>query len=195
MYIYILNHTMKTTFIKTFVLAVSSFVLFSCSSPAELTAEQLALKDKFAAQLGEISSLEFSSFEKIDSTTVAEEITMREKTFLIKLEQDKKFYEKYRNTRNSAKAAEKQAAMDRDLVLMRKLSEIRTALGDAVDGIAYYDYKFSAKGRADGEPFEAEGWYACITPDGRVLSLVKDQKDLHKGTGVAIPGYSEIFED
>ena len=186
---------MKTTVFKTALLVIAASVSVSCLSPAGLTSEQLALKEKFTAQVGEFSSLEFTAFEKIDSTTVAEEISMREQTFLLKHEQDKKFYEKYKNVHNTAKAAEKLTAMERDIELLRKLVRIKESLGDAVGNIAYYDYCFSAKGRTAEGPFEADGWFACITPDGKVLSLVQNKRDLHKGTGTAIPGYSEIFDD
>ena len=42
--------------------------------------------------------------------------------------------------------------------------------------------------------FDLSEAYAAITPDGKVLSVSTDVKDIHKSTGRAIPGYVDLFE-
>jgi hypothetical protein len=36
--------------------------------------------------------------------------------------------------------------------------------------------------------------YISITPDGRVISMTAERRDLHKGAGRVIPGYLELLK-
>ena len=66
-------------------------------------------------------------------------------------------------------------------------------MGDAVNEIAYYDYKFSAIVTSGRQYAEYDDCFVSVTPQNEVLCFTRDQKDLHKATGKVLPGYSEIL--
>lgn len=178
---------------KIILAALVPLVLaISCSKPESF--EQKAIRAKLAESVGEITSMSFNYIEKIDSATFGDEIQARTKAFLLKSSQDKSFHGKYLAKGQLAKAQEKLEALQKDSKYVLMLDSIKTAMADRLDEVAYYDYKFSATGKSGDSKFEAIDWYACITPEGEVLSLVQEKKNLHKGTGTVIPGYSDMFD-
>lgn len=173
---------------------LGSMLVSACVGAPELSPEQVAVSEMIAAQAGgELTSLKFTRFEKIDSTTYAKEISNRVKTFELKFRQDSLKNQEYKQKGMLTNARVKNEAMERDRLHLSQMEQIRQNLSSRLDDIIYYDYIFSAAAKLDGSSLIVNDYYACITPDGKVLSMVQDKKNLHKGTGKAIPGYAEIF--
>lgn len=183
----------RFSFLAAFLMAAVALILSSCAS--KYSDEKAAVAAKIAETMGEVQNFNFKSFEQIGQTTVGEEIEMRVKAFKTKLEQDQKFFDMYTAGGVLGKAAQKKTAIERDQLHLTQLDSIRNTLGAGLGEIAYRDYKFSAAGKLKDSQLEATDWYAAIAPDGTVLSLVQDQKNLHKGLGVTIPGYKEMFDE
>lgn len=185
---------MKTRLLSSLILLLAAVLSFSACKD-EYAEEKAAVSAKIVETMGEVKNLKFNTFEFVGQTTVGEEIEMRTNQFKTKLEQDQKFFDKYAAGRHYDKAAEKERAMERDRLHLAQLDSIRNALGDRLNEIAYRDYKFSAEGTLEGSRLCAENWFAAIAPDGTVLSLVQDKKNLHKGLGMTIPGYKDMFDE
>ena len=175
------------------ILAAAVSMFTACNDSYK--AEKAAVAAKVEETMGEVQGFNFKSFEQVGQTTVGEEIEMRIKAFKTKLEQDQKFYDMYTAGGVQGKAAQKRKAIERDQLHLTQLDSIRNTLGAGLGEIAYRDYKFSASGKLKDSQLEATDWYAAIAPDGTVRSLVQDLKNLHKGLGVTIPGYKEMFDE
>ena len=67
-------------------------------------------------------------------------------------------------------------------------------MGDDTLKVAYYDYSFTYSGKVGQTRVPAQQAYAAVTPDYRVLTCVSDKRDLHKATGLVIPGYKELLD-
>lgn len=157
--------------------------------------EKAAVGAKIVETMGEVTNLKFNTFEQIGQTTVGEEVEMRTNLFKTKLEQDQKYFDMYSAGGVLGKASQKKAAIERDQLHLTQLDSIRNTLGDGLNAVAYRDFKFSAVGKLPDGKLEATDWYAAIAPDGTVLSLVQDKKNLHKGLGITIPGYKGMFDE
>ena len=59
---------------------------------------------------------------------------------------------------------------------------------------AYYDYSYFYSGKVGEQKVPRKQAFATITPDGRVLTYAADRKDIHKATGLVIPGYKELLD-
>ena len=175
------------------LLAAAVSMLSACDD--SFKEEKAAVAAEIEETMGEVQGFNFKNFEQIGQTTVGEEIEMRIKAFKTKLEQDQKFFDMYTAGGVIGKAAQKKKAIERDQLHLTQLDSIRNTLGAGLGEIAYRDYKFSASGKLKDSVLEATDWFAAIAPDGTVLSLVQDQKNLHKGLGVTIPGYKEMFDE
>ncbi len=167
-----------------------------CCSPAEPTLEQKALNDKFAETIPTITKVNYSRFEKIDSTTLGTEIDNRIALFETKNEVNKRHYEKYVREKKMTNANLKSDEIYKGLAVIEFLDSLKADLGpEHLSDIAYYDYKFTATVRYQGGYQELTDYYACITPDGKVLGYTNEIKNLHKGCGSSIPGYVQALKD
>ena len=180
---------------KIIILSAAVMLLVSCSSKHEnpaMDAVAKGISESIMKSSGNEVQMYFNSFELIDSTTVGTELLNHKKTFELKIKQVQKLLDKYTAGGQSINANEKKNQLDESNVFIAKIDSLYEALGDKVNDIAYYDYKFS--GKAGSVMFE-EG-YACLTPDNSVLSIKNGSNSgLHKGCGAAVPGYKELFGD
>lgn len=91
-------------------------------------------------------------------------------------------------------AAVKEESMKKDITIIQCLDSLAITIGDQLDDIAYYDYKFSAMAKSQSSSMEFRDSYAAITPDFEVIGMTAKERDLHKGLGKVIPGYLEILK-
>jgi len=177
------------------VLALSAAAVFSsCSKPVPSVAEA-AIREHIDSTMGNVTALRFLKLEKIDSTLLEREIILRKGIFKTKLQQDELYLAKYNAVGNKEKAAEKQLAIERDKQHIAQMDSIKFTVYKDLKNVAYYDYCFSVTGKSNGEKFAAQDWYVCMTPDGKIINFVQEKDKLHRGAGVAIPGYSQLFGD
>ena len=142
----------------------------------------------------EFSDVTINSVEKIDSTTFRQEFERRKKAFALKRDADGEFLLKYMNEGKKRNAAIKSDAYRNDLQILQGLDSLEAAHAAILDDIAYYDYRFSADAKGQGLKMQFRNAYISITPDGRVISMTAERRDLHKVAGRVIPGYLELVK-
>ena len=175
------------------ILAVAALLSVSCKY--EPSMEESAIRAKIEEEKGEVSKFALTDIEMIGEVTLGEEIGIRRGVFELKHKKDAEYEQEYREKHFQKRADEKKAAMEKDLVHIARLDSILTTVSADLDKVVYRDYRFSASCMTSEGKLELKDWYACITPDGQVLSLVQDKKKLHRGVGIVIPGWKGLFSD
>lgn len=131
---------------------------------------------------------------RLDSTSFATEFQRRISIYDIRLDQNMTLFEKYVNEGMTTNATRKYEALKRDTKIYNELNVMKEMMGDDTLKTAYYDYAFTYKGTVGGQKIAPKKAFATVTPDGRVLTYAADRKDLHKATGLVIPGYKELLD-
>lgn len=173
--------------------AAAAAVLASCAGPAPA--------DPVAEAIGRVVRAEtrvpvhVDNARVTDSTTFEVELDRRRRIQELKIYQDSAYREKYLAKGMRTNARRKAAAIDKSRRIICGLDSIRASMGAGAGRVAYYDYVFDYC-TADGKggrtkPRQA---YATVSPDGRVLTWSPDRRDIHKRTGLVIPGYAELLE-
>ena len=118
---------------------------------------------------------------------------MRTANFKLKYKKDSEYEQDYTRNGMIKNAELKAASMARDLIHIAQMDSIKAAIADRLNEVAYREYKFSASCMTPEGKLELKDWYAAISPEGEVLSMVQDKSKLHGGLGVSIPGWKELF--
>ena len=84
--------------------------------------------------------------------------------------------------------------MQRDTKIFNELNVLKELMGPDTLNTAYYDYSYTYSGKVGNQKLPARQAFATVTPDGRVLTFAGDRKDIHKATGLVIPGYQELLD-
>lgn len=172
--------------------AVTMF-LVACSGPVP--------PDPVAEAIGRVVRSEtkipvhIESATKVDSTTVAKELSRRRGIYELKIYQDSNFRQKYISQGMIVNARRKMASIEKARRIISGLDSIRSRLGADTSRIAYYDYEFEFCTADDkGNKTKPKKAYATVTPERRVLTWSQDRRDIHKASGLAIPGYRELLD-
>lgn len=174
--------------------AAAAMAVLCCCSPEKAKDPALeALETRIGELVGEEAEISVFLFEKVDSTTFAEELSHRKDAFEYKLKQDEKFLLTYVSKRQNARIEEKTKSIRNDYRIMEGLDSIAVRIAPYEDDIAYYDYHFSGKAVSASGITEFKDYYACITPSNVVLCIEPTSKGLHKTLGRVLPGYSDLF--
>jgi hypothetical protein len=172
------------TIILTAVMAVS------CNSkapdPVAQAIEASAMKDVSGDYKFRITSL-----EKIDSTTFRTEVERRKELFTLKQQVEEQLYMKYYNEYKKQNSEKHRLAMEKAKANLDYMDYLERELASRLDDVAYYDYVFSGYSETADGRMNYNDVYVAITPEGEVLSMTANQRNLHKGTGRVIPGYLE----
>ncbi len=178
---------------KILIAAALLAAMVSCS-PKQTDPLEQALIDNILQSVGEEGKIKVYSMEKIDSTTFRTELERKFKIYNLKIEQNEKFYYTYIKEGKPKNAELKSQAILKDQAILKGLETIQESLGDRLDEVAYYDYKFSASGNFKTCKATYNGYFCAITPSGEVLGVNSDQNTVHKGTSSVIPGYRELLD-
>lgn len=181
---------MKRIILAAFVAAAA---LLAVSCKYEPSLEEKAIKTKIEEQKGPVTQFALTDIEMLREVTLGEEIGIRRDNFELKHKKDSELGEKYKGKNLPTNAALKQESARKDLVRLFALDSIAEALSDELGKVVYRDYRFSASCMTDEGALVLKDWYAAITPEGEVLSMVQDKKNLHRGLGNVIPGWKELF--
>lgn len=171
--------------ILTAVMAVSA-CNSSTPDPVAAAIEAAAMKDADGDYRFRITSL-----EKIDSTTFRTEIGRRKELFELKIQAEEALFQKYLNEYKKQNSENHRQAMEKAKLNLAFVNTLEEKLASRLDETAYYDYVFSGYSETADGRMSYNNVYVAITPDGEVLAMTANQKDLHKGTGRVIPGYLE----
>ena len=183
---------------KTLLILAVLLAAVSCGNKNKKKSQtdpvQLAVIQALLAEDPKLETVLFDSFEKDDSSTFADEILRRRKTFALRERQNELLYNQY-TRENKPKTAQKHFEdLQKDRKVSRGLDSISTALGNRINDIAFYDYVFTGRGIGEGYTVVFNYVYASVTPDGRVLSIRRKKSDLYKTTGKAVPGYEALIK-
>jgi hypothetical protein len=170
--------------ILTAVMAVSCNK--STPDPVASAIEAAAMKDA-----GGDYKFRITSLEKIDSTTFRTEVERRKELFALKQKAEEQLYLKYYNEYKKQNAENHRQAMEKAKANLEYMDYLERDLASRLEDIAYYDYVFSGYSETEEGRMNYNNVYVALTPDGEVLSMTANQRDLHKGTGRVIPGYLE----
>lgn len=187
---------MKISNIVLCFLAVT--LLCSCGgSKTVLSEEQKAVVAKLAEENGDDFEFTFSSFEKIDSTTLGQELDRRIEAFNQVLLQNYKLYNSYVENKKPKNAAKKQVSIELDTKMLEMLSKTKKESADKLDEIAYYVYKFSGEGSSTDKEYKYDEVYAAISPAPQyhVVAVSSTLRNLQAATGGVIKGYKEILRN
>lgn len=178
---------------KIIIIAASAaLLLVSCTKTPDpvrdaIQAEILGMEQGF-------TSVSFRSLEKVDSSTFAQELDKKVKTFELKKQSDEKFLMKYMQENKTKNAELKRASYTADLQMLASLDSLKGTLSPIMNDIAYYVYKFSADAKGDAASMSFSDAYVALTPSNEVLGMASKFLDLSKRLGKVIPGYMDIVK-
>ena len=156
---------------------------------------QEAIKGEIMGNMSqEFTDVTINFVEKIDSTTFRQEFDRRRTVFILKRDADSDLLLKYMTEGKKRNASIKSDSYKQDLVILQGLDSLEAAHSAILDDIAYYDYRFSADAKGQGLKMQFRNAFISITPDGRVISMTAERRDLHKSAGRVIPGYVELVK-
>ncbi len=181
---------------------MKKFILFAALLPLLVSCGGRVVDPVHEAIKGEImgnmsqdfTDVTINFVEKIDSTTFRQEFDRRRRVFTLKRDADSDLLLKYMTEGKKRNASIKSDSYKQDLVILQGLDSLEAAHSAILDDIAYYDYRFSADAKGQGLKMQFRNAFISITPDGRVISMTAERRDLHKSAGRVIPGYVELVK-
>ena len=178
---------------KPFLLAGCLLALASCApnQPDPLSA---AIIEALTRDIDQPCTISVNDLQQLDSTTFATEFRRRISIYEIRLDQNTARLEKYIKEGKTTNATKVFGELQRDTKIYNELLGLREMMAEDTLGTAYYDYTFVYQGKVGDRRIPAKRAYCTITPDGRVLTYGSDRKDIHKATGLAIPGYQALLD-
>lgn len=177
---------------KTLLLAGLVLLLAACSSKNDPLAQ--ALVEAMTKDIDQPCKISVSNVQKLDSTTFATEFKRRISIYDIRIDQNTARLEKYIRQGKSTNATKMFNDLQRDTKIYNELIGMKEMMADDTLKTAYYDYSYTYGGKVGKQRIPSKKAYATITPDGRVLTYGADLKDIHKASGLAIPGYKELLD-
>ncbi len=178
---------------RLLVLTCAVLALAACSQKkADPVADAIATE--MMKGVDQPYSLHISDLKLLDSTTFATEFQRRIGIYETRLDQNAARLEKYMQQGMKKNASLMFEALQKDTKIYNELITMKEMMGDDTLKVAYYDYSYTYSGKVGKTRVPAQPAYATVTPDYRVLTYVSDKRDLHKATGLVIPGYKELLD-
>jgi|GEM_PF-5890348 len=180
---------------KTVFIAAAALLAAACS-PKPVSPVEEALKAKIAENAGTTpENVQIYSIEQIDSVKLGEEIGRRRETISLRRRVNNDKFVEYSSRGLQQNAELRLKEIRADDARLAALDGIELAHKSQMDSVIARDYRFSGRLRAEGGSWTETGeMFTSITPSLRVLAVTTSQRDLHKSTGHAIPGYDALFE-
>lgn len=139
-------------------------------------------------------AISIQNLQRLDSTTFATEFQRRIGIYDIRLAQNTARMEKYIREGMPKNATKMYEELKKDTKIFNELNAMKAMMADDTLKVAYYDYSFTYGGKIGNQKVPAKQAFATVTPDGRVLTYSADRRDLHKATGLVLPGYQELLD-
>ena len=180
---------------KLLIFALVALMAASCAPKGPSGPVADAVSAELMKDVNEPYTFSFSELTLIDSTTFATEFARRIDVYDKQLYQNAARLEKYTKEGKRKNAEKVFQEYKRGQKILGELEAMRDMMGEDTSNVAYYDYAFSGVAKlSKGRKKVFDKGYATVTPDGRVLTVAGDLKDLHKATGLVIPGYQELLD-
>ena len=134
------------------------------------------------------------NLQVLDSTTFATEFQRRIGIYDIRLNQNTERLEKYIRQGMKKNATLMYEELKKDTKIYNELLGLKEMMGEDTLKVAYYDYSFTYGGKVGNSKLPDRQAFATVTPEGKVLTYAADRRDIHKATGLVIPGYKELLD-
>lgn len=178
---------------RYFVIALALLALASCTKKqADPVAD--AIVAEMMKDVDQPYQLQITDLKLLDSTTFATEFQRRIGIYNTRLDQNTARLEKYMKQGMKKNASLMFESLQKDTKIYNELITMKEMMGDDTLKVAYYDYSYTYNGKVGKTRIPAQQAFATVTPDYRVLTCVSDQRDMHKATGLVIPGYKELLD-
>lgn len=178
---------------RYFVIALALLALASCTKKqADPVAD--AIVAEMMKDVDQPYQLQITDLKLLDSTTFATEFQRRIGIYNTRLDQNTARLEKYMKQGMKKNASLMFESLQKDTKIYNELITMKEMMGDDTLNVAYYDYSYTYSGKVGKTRIPAQQAFATVTPDYRVLTCVSDQRDMHKATGLVIPGYKELLD-
>lgn len=179
---------------RTVLISAALVLLVSCGQKTTDPVEEAIVKEITENLQEGFTTVKIYNYELVDSTTFRQEFEHRKKAFEARRQSDEKFLLQYSREGKRQNAAIKQKSYIKTLSIIDGLDSLEMASSAILDDVAYYDYMFNGMAKGPDSSMEFTDTYVTITPDGRVMSMTSNKKDLHKSLGRVIPGYMDIVQ-
>lgn len=177
---------------------IALFVLVAClayacgQKPADPVAE--AIVAEMMKDIDQPYEIDVTELQKLDSTSFATEFQRRISIYDIRLDQNTARMEKYIREGKTNNATRVFEALQRDTKIFNELNAMKEMMGADTLKTAYYDYSYTYSGKVGGQRIAPKKAFATVTPEGKVITFAAERKELHKATGLVIPGYKELLD-
>lgn len=183
---------MNRYIIPAFVCILTALV--SCAPEEQEDPFKAAVIEKIKTKVEPDADIRIFSFERIDSTTIGEELAYRQEVFNVRKARNEELRDRFLGEGKRMNAQRKAEDIAGDIKVIAGLEQIAVDCADRLSEIAYYDYKFSGKAIGKTEITDFKDYVASMSPEGEVLAIETSQKAAHKALGRTIPGYKELIE-
>lgn len=180
--------------LRYLAVAAAAILAAACSPKAPSDPLEASLRAAVIEKIGADAKLTLNSFARTDSVTFSQLLATRRKAFEVKLDQDTKYYEKYKAQRMENNAKKHQSAIAKTNAILADFQKLEEGLAGRMDEIAYYDLAFSGQAKSASGTISLDGYNAVVTPDGQVMAIQAGTKGIHQGLGKLIPGYTELIK-
>jgi len=173
----------------------AAILLAAACTQAEPNPVEEAITARLKETTPAIQEIYYQKLEVMDTVSLADEISYREKLFELKCDILQKKYNKFKSERKPKNAALVKEDLDKALKIKEGVSGLRDKLRDSLDNVLYYEYKFTATAKAENNKIQITDYYVFITPEMKVLKYAQDKRGMRNGIGDIIPGYMEILSN
>ena len=179
---------------RIIVLACVVLALGACTQKKEMDPVSQAIVAEMMKDIDQPYDIQITDLKVLDSTTFAVEFERRIGIYDTRLNQNSARMEKYMREGKKKNATLMFEALQKDTKIFNELNVLKEMMGEDTLKTAYYDYSYTYSGKVGDTRIPAKQAFATVTPDGRVLTFAADRKDIHKATGLVIPGYKELLD-
>lgn len=153
-----------------------------------------AIVAEMTREIDQPCAISIENLQVLDSTTFATEFQRRIGIYELRLDQNTARMEKYIREGMKKNASKMYEELKKDTKIFNELNAMKEMMGDDTLKVAYYDCSFTYGGKIGNQKVAPKQAFATVTPEGKVLTYGADRKDLHKATGLVIPGYRELLD-
>ena len=180
---------------KIAIIAAAISFLAACTASETPNPIKDGIRAKIIQTVGNDAKVTVKTFEIVDSTTFAEELSHRKDVIKLRFEQNRKLHDQYLQEGRVKTAGKKFDEYHADQQRLEGLEKIGDEIAGRINDIAYYDVKFSAEAKTSSRTSTFTDYYATVTPEGIVYNIQSSPNGLHKPMGHVIPGYDLLFPE
>lgn len=180
---------------KIAIIVAAISILAACTHTETPDPIKDGIRTKICQTVGNEAKVTIKTFQIIDSTTFAQELSHRKDVIRLRYEQNRKLHDQYLQEGRVKTAAKKYDEYHADQQRLEGLEKIGDELAGRMNDVAYYDVKFSAEAKTSARTSTFTDYYATVTPEGMVYNIQSSPNGLHKPMGHVIPGYDLLFPE